>query len=91
MFSPANPGLARSLSSSSPFSRLGVPKTGPLTPAAPIDWDVWLNAATAPDPSSYSGPFADELHELSWTNWQGFIDEVQGQNNPMIGPFNPPP
>lgn len=91
MFSPANPGLAGSPPGSSPFSRLGVPRPGPLTPAAPIDWDVWLNAATAPDPSSYSGPFADELHELSWTNWQGFIDEVQGQNNPIIGPFNPPP
>ena len=85
-----NLNFAQSSLGGSPFSMQGLHQQAPITPAAPFDWDPWLTAATATDPTAYEDKYNPELHEMAWTNWQGFIDDVQGQENAKSGPFSMP-
>lgn len=85
-----NPNSAGQHSGGSPFSMQGLYQTAPVAPAAPFDWDPWLTAATTTDASSYQDEYTQNLHQMSWTNWQGFIDEVQGQDNSRGNAFTMP-
>jgi hypothetical protein len=45
-----------------------------------INWDAWL--ATGPsDQKEYN----NELNQTAWTNWETFIDDLEGNGDFLVG------
>lgn len=54
----------------------------PIATSEPFDWDPWLTAATA---TTTQSQYNTNMNDLAWTNWEDFIDDLQGQGDALAG------
>lgn len=55
-----------------------------ISGSAPFDWDPWLAAASTSMESSIRSQYNDDMNQMAWTNWENFINGVQGQEEVVI-------
>ena len=57
----------------------------PIATSEPFDWGPWLTAATAATTATTQSQNDPSMDDMAWTNWEDFIDDVQGQGDAVSG------
>jgi len=56
----------------------GLQQTSYVPTSVPFDWGPWLATASIPMETPVQTQFNDDLDQMSWNNWEDFVNDFQG-------------